>query len=189
MLKNYTSLLVQDRHGNIDLNFPNDIFLFYCLVSILVSTTLMVVAAAAFSGYNLQLIVLHFDIILILILVLFILSVLRPWLVLLISLTEQMASIEVAVAKNIHLPEKRGATDKTQHHMAPRTRQTPKNVANAYNNQRSYANIKASQALQIESTKKDDPPQNNSKNDDMVTISIDEDKLNQLFNRGQAFNH
>lgn len=165
MLKNYASLLVQDRHGNIDLNFPNDIFLFYCLVSILVSTTLMVVAAAAFSGYNLQLVVLHFDIIIILILVLFILSVLRPWLVLLISLTEQMASIEVAVAKNIQLPEKR-STNRT-------------NVSNAYETQRQRQQVPKSQ-------KKEDPPETTTK-DDMYTIEIDDKKLNNLFNRGTAF--
>ena len=172
MLKNYTSLLVQDRHGNIELNFPNDIFLFYCLVSILVTTTLMIVAAAAFSGYNLQLIVIHFDVVVILILVLFLLSVLRPWLALLISLTEQMASIEVAVSKNIRLPEKR------------RTNKTPKNVVNAYEKQRK--SFIPSNPPEIEQTKKDDPPEETNK-DDMVTINIDEDKLNKLFNRGTAF--
>ena len=172
MLKNYSSLLVQDRHGNIELNFPNDIFLFYCLVSILVTTTLMVVAAAGFTGYNLQLIVLHFDVVVILILVLFILSVLRPWLALLISLTEQMASIEVAVAKTIHLPEKR------------RTHNPPKNAVNAYEKQRK--SFISSSTPEIEQTKKDDPPEEMSK-DNMVTIDIDEDKLNKLFNRGTAF--
>tara|TARA_B100000902_G_scaffold397854_1_gene462843 strand:- start:317 stop:820 length:504 start_codon:yes stop_codon:yes gene_type:complete len=166
MLKNYASLLVQERHGNIDLNFPNDIFLFYCLVSILVSTTLMVVAAAAFSGYNLQLIVLHFDIIIILILVLFILSVLRPWLVLLIGLTEQMASIEIAVAKHIKLPEKR-STNRT-------------NISNAYETQRQR------QPAAPKSQKKEDPPET-TKKDDMYTIEIDDKKLNNLFNRGTAF--
>jgi hypothetical protein len=132
----------------------------------------MVVAAAAFSGYNLQLIVIHFDVVVILILVLFLLSVLRPWLALLISLTEQMASIEVAVAKNIRLPEKR------------RTNKTPKNVVNAYEKQRK--SFIPSNPPEIEQTKKDDPPEETNK-DDMVTINIDEDKLNKLFNRGTAF--
>lgn len=172
MLKNYSSLLVQDRHGNIELNFPNDIFLFYCLISILVTTTLMVVAAAAFSGYNLQFVVLHFDVVVILILVLFILSVLRPWLALLISLTEQMASIEVAVAKTIHLPEKR------------RAHNPQKNVANAYEKQR--RSFVTNNTPEVEQTKKDDPPEETNK-EDMVTIDIDEDKLNKLFNRGTAF--
>jgi len=125
----------------------------------------MVVAAAAFSGYNLQLVVLHFDIIIILILVLFILSVLRPWLVLLISLTEQMASIEVAVAKTIQLPEKR-STNRT-------------NVSNAYETQRQRQQVPKSQ-------KKEDPPETTTK-DDMYTIEIDDKKLNNLFNRGTAF--
>ena len=131
----------------------------------------MIVAAAAFSGYNLQLVVLHFDIVVILILVLFILSVLRPWLALLISLTEQMASIEVAVAKTIHLPEKR------------RAHNPQKNVANAYEKRRSFI---ATNAPEVQQTKKDDPPEETNK-DDMVTINIDEDKLNKLFNRGTAF--
>ena len=132
----------------------------------------MIVAAAAFSGYNLQLIVIHFDVVVILILVLFLLSVLRPWLALLISLTEQMASIEVAVAKHIRLPEKR------------RTNKTPKNVVNAYEKQRK--SFIPSNPPEIEQTKKDDPPEEINK-DDMVTINIDEDKLNKLFNRGTAF--
>ena len=78
-----------------------------------------------------------------------------------------MASIEVAVAKTIHLPEKR------------RAHNPQKNVANAYEKRRSFI---ATNAPEVQQTKKDDPPEETNK-DDMVTIDIDEDKLNKLFNR------
>ncbi len=184
MLKNYTSLFIQDRHGNIELNYPNDIFSFYCLVSIFVTTTLIILASVAFTGYNVQLVIIHFDIVIFLIVTIFILSIMRSWLVLFISVAEEIASIEVAVSKNIHLPEKR--RPRIRNHDSDNNER--RNVASAYSNnvqKTSYSKIHQS----INKQKKNDPPpmETSNSSDDMYTIEIDDKKLNNLFNRGTAF--
>lgn len=186
MLKNYASLFIQDRHGNIELKYPNDIFSFYCLVSIFVTTTLIILASVAFTGYNVQLVIIHFDIVIFLIITMFIVSLMRSWLALSISVAEQISNIEVAVAKHIRLPEKR----------RPRIREHDsdinerRNMTNAYSKntqKKSYSHIHQS----VNNLKKNDPPneQNTTNNhdDNMVTIEIDDKKLNNLFNRGNAF--
>tara|TARA_B100000902_G_C27318503_1_gene922780 strand:- start:485 stop:817 length:333 start_codon:yes stop_codon:yes gene_type:complete len=108
----------------------------------------------------------------------------RSWLVLFISVAEEIASIEVAVSKNIHLPEKR--RPRIRNHDSDNNER--RNVASAYSNnvqKTSYSKIHQS----INKQKKNDPPpmETSNSSDDMYTIEIDDKKLNNLFNRGTAF--